>query len=170
MAFSAVFSTPQTQTSLLSESLPKSQSHTTSSFLRSQATQKSLLYHPLRYKGISEIIEVKPNKRCFGKVKALKKSHTNVEVFSKEHLAVTLAYDVSQLSNKFIQDRGVFTVALSAGSSINYLRSLSFLSFPFLLSFFNFIPTPDRQCSLLFEKGFFFFLAGNWLNLPILIL
>ncbi|XP_027339007.1 probable 6-phosphogluconolactonase 4, chloroplastic isoform X2 [Abrus precatorius] len=47
-----------------------------------------------------------------------------VEVFSKEHLAVSLAYDVAQLSTKFTRERGAFTVVLSGGSLIKYLRKL----------------------------------------------
>ncbi|KAI5396787.1 hypothetical protein KIW84_062854 [Lathyrus oleraceus] len=52
------------------------------------------------------------------------KGYKNVEVFSKEHLAVSLAYDVAQLSTKFTKERGAFTVALSGGSLIKYLRKL----------------------------------------------
>ncbi|KAI5397958.1 hypothetical protein KIW84_063679 [Lathyrus oleraceus] len=47
-----------------------------------------------------------------------------VEVFEKEALAVSLAKYVPDLSNKFTQQRGAFTVCLSGGSLINYLRKL----------------------------------------------
>ncbi|KAF7816650.1 putative 6-phosphogluconolactonase 4, chloroplastic [Senna tora] len=52
------------------------------------------------------------------------KGFANVEVFTKEHLAVSLAYDVAQLSNKYTRDKGSFTVVLSGGSLIKYLRKL----------------------------------------------
>ncbi|KAI5410130.1 hypothetical protein KIW84_055568 [Lathyrus oleraceus] len=48
-----------------------------------------------------------------------------VEVFEKEALVVSLAKYVADLSNKFTQQRGAFTVCLSGGSLINYLRKLS---------------------------------------------
>ncbi|XP_028790803.1 probable 6-phosphogluconolactonase 4, chloroplastic [Neltuma alba] len=47
----------------------------------------------------------------------------NVEVFTKEYLAVSLAKYVADLSQQFIQDRGYFTVVLS-GNSVKYLRKL----------------------------------------------
>lgn len=47
-----------------------------------------------------------------------------VEVFEKEALAVSLAKYVVDLSNKFTQQRGDFTVCLSGGSLINYLWKL----------------------------------------------
>ncbi|KAI9110874.1 hypothetical protein K1719_018312 [Acacia pycnantha] len=126
MAFSSVFShscTLQTQISLFSSSLnPPSLSSTTSFLSPPRATQK-LLFQPLRHKRVSHI-EVN-TKRSFGKVKASKESFKNVEVFSKEHLAVTLAHDVSELSKKFIEERGSFTVVLSGGSSVKYLRKLA---------------------------------------------
>ncbi|KAK7293526.1 hypothetical protein RJT34_16394 [Clitoria ternatea] len=82
---------------------------------------KKLIHKPLiRYKEFSP-------KRCNGKTKASilwEQGYKKVEVFSKEHLAVSLAYDVAQLSNKFIRERGVFTVVLSGGSLIKYLRKL----------------------------------------------
>ncbi|KAF7830768.1 putative 6-phosphogluconolactonase 4, chloroplastic [Senna tora] len=136
MAFSSSVFSPQTRgTSLLSYST------TTSSFIptattttRANATtQKSFYQQPLRQTRRNNnygINEVKPKRSSssssFGKVivKAISKRYENVEVLSKEHLAVTLAYDVSQLSDKFSQERGAFTVVFSAGSSINYLRKL----------------------------------------------
>lgn len=122
MAFSAVVSsscTLQTQSRLLSA--PKSHPLSpTTSFIPPQAAAQKFLYQPLKYKKVSQV-EANP-KRCFGIVKALKQSHKNVEVVSKEHLAVTVAYDVSELSKKFTEDAGSFTVVLSGGSSIKYLR------------------------------------------------
>ncbi|KAJ1379312.1 NagB/RpiA transferase-like [Sesbania bispinosa] len=47
----------------------------------------------------------------------------NVEVLSKEHLAVSLAKYIADLSNKSIRDRGCFTVVLSGGP-VKYLRKL----------------------------------------------
>lgn len=80
---------------------------------------KNIVFQPLRHNKVFS-----PN-RCVGKIEASlkwEKGYKNVEVFSKEHLAVSLAYDVAQLSNKFIKERGYFTVALSGGSLIKYLR------------------------------------------------
>ncbi|XP_028777892.1 probable 6-phosphogluconolactonase 4, chloroplastic [Neltuma alba] len=125
MAFSAVFCpscTPKTQSSLLSSTNSPSLCSTTSFLSLPQAARK-LLFQPLRHKRVSPI-EVN-TKRSFGKVKASKQSFENVEVFSKEHLAVTLAHDVSELSKKFAEERGAFTVVLSGGSSVKYLRKLA---------------------------------------------
>ncbi|XP_057453924.1 probable 6-phosphogluconolactonase 4, chloroplastic isoform X2 [Lotus japonicus] len=47
-----------------------------------------------------------------------------VEVFEKEELAASLAKYVADLSNKFTAERGAFTVCLSGGSLISYLRKL----------------------------------------------
>lgn len=89
------------------------------SILPTQVGNK-IVYQPLRRnnKGFS------PN-RCVVKIEASlkwEKGYKNIEVFSKEHLAVSLAYDVAQLSTKFTKERGAFTVALSGGSLIKYLR------------------------------------------------
>lgn len=119
MAFSAAFSTSYTpQSSLLSAHTSNQLFLKTCSLFPSQVGKK-LLYQPLRYKGVSP-------QRCVGKVMAMKweKGYKNVEVFTKEHLAVSLAYDVAQHSNKFIRERGAFTVVLSGGSLIKYLRKL----------------------------------------------
>ena len=122
MAFSASFSlscSPQSR--LLFIQKPHSLSPTTSLFIP-QHVQKSF-YNPLGYnKGLNS------SRAVNGKVKAAiqwEKGTKNVEVFSKEHLAVSLAYDVAQLSNKFTQERGAFTVVLSGGSLVKYLRLLS---------------------------------------------
>lgn len=74
-------------------------------------------YKPLRFKGLS----AKSNKRSI--CEAVKSSMAvQVEVFEKEALAVSLAKYVADLSNKFTQQRGAFTVCLSGGSLINYLQ------------------------------------------------
>ncbi|KAK7385017.1 hypothetical protein VNO78_30724 [Psophocarpus tetragonolobus] len=83
--------------------------------------RKKLLYQPLRYKlGFSPKTHVSEINASIKWEKGYKK----VEVFSKEHLAVSLAYDVAQLSYKFTRERGAFTVVLSGGSLIKYLRKL----------------------------------------------
>ncbi|XP_050895397.1 probable 6-phosphogluconolactonase 4, chloroplastic, partial [Lathyrus oleraceus] len=91
------------------------------SILPTQVGNK-IVYHPLRKNN-----KVFSPNRCVGKIEASlkwEKGYKNVEVFSKEHLAVSLAYDVAQLSTKFTKERGAFTVALSGGSLIKYLRKL----------------------------------------------
>ncbi|KAL5075466.1 hypothetical protein RYX36_014450 [Vicia faba] len=76
-------------------------------------------FKPLRFKGLS----IKSNKRFI--CEAVKSSMAvEVEVFEKEALAVSLAKYVADLSNKFTQQRGAFTVCLSGGSLINYLQKL----------------------------------------------
>ncbi|KAI4338017.1 hypothetical protein L6164_016372 [Bauhinia variegata] len=107
----------------LSVQKPNPLSSTTS--VVSPQDARKLLHHPLRYKGVSPV-GWNP-RRSFGQVKASvewEKGYKKVEVFSKEHLAVSLAYDVAELSNKFTKERGAFTVALSGGSLIKYLRKL----------------------------------------------
>ncbi|KAK7320863.1 hypothetical protein VNO77_30748 [Canavalia gladiata] len=120
MAFSAAFSTSYTlQSSLVCTQNSNPLSLNTSLLFPPQVGKK-LVHQPLRYKGLS------PKKR-FGEIKASikwEKGFKKVEVFSKEHLAVSLAYDVAQLSNKFTKERGAFTVVLSGGSLIKYLRKL----------------------------------------------
>ncbi|KAI5410131.1 hypothetical protein KIW84_055569 [Lathyrus oleraceus] len=77
-------------------------------------------FKPLRFKGLS----TKSSKRFI--CEAVKSSMAvEVEVFEKEALAVSLAKYVADLSNKFTQQIGAFTVCLSGGSLINYLRKLS---------------------------------------------
>ncbi|OIW04495.1 hypothetical protein TanjilG_13877 [Lupinus angustifolius] len=120
MAFSAAFSTSfyTTQSSLFSAEKSDKLFLKKCSLLPSQV-EKRHLYQPLRYKGFFP-------ERCVGTVKAIKfeKGFKNVEVFTKEHVAVSLAHDVAQHSNKFIRERGAFTVVLSGGSLIKYLRKL----------------------------------------------
>lgn len=45
-----------------------------------------------------------------------------VEVFEKDDLAVALAKYVADLSDKFTKEKGIFTVVLSGGSLIKYMR------------------------------------------------
>lgn len=122
MAFSAALSTSST---LQSSSLCAQKSNPlplkTSLLFQQPQVGKKLFYQPLRYNNKV----VSPKRSCVGKINASlkwEKGYKNVEVFSKEHLAVSLAYDVAQLSNKFTKERGAFTVVLSGGSLIKYLR------------------------------------------------
>ncbi|XP_028777891.1 probable 6-phosphogluconolactonase 1 [Neltuma alba] len=93
-------------------------SQTTSSLiLPPQATRKSQ-YQPLKSK-----------RRLCGTVKALQDSEEkrytkNVEVFSQEHLLDSLAHDIVELSNKSIQEKGSFSVALADTSSVKFLGRL----------------------------------------------
>lgn len=121
MATSTLFSLSCTPQSRL---LSKQKSHTmspTMSLLSPQVGQKHL-YHPLRHNGFSPI-HMNPKRVNVGGSVSVKASmnNKNVEVFTKEHLAVSLAKYVADLSRKFIQDRGCFTIVLSSGS-VKYLR------------------------------------------------
>ncbi|KAF7816649.1 putative 6-phosphogluconolactonase 4, chloroplastic [Senna tora] len=62
------------------------------------------------------------NRNMVGVVKA-SMDNKNLEVFSKEHLAMSLAKHVAHISKQFINDRGYFTLVLSGGS-VKYLRKL----------------------------------------------
>ncbi|KAK7320864.1 hypothetical protein VNO77_30750 [Canavalia gladiata] len=107
-----------------SRSLSRQKTHTLSPSMSLLSPQVGLkrLYHPLKH-NVSPLSLMKPKRtHVSGLVKA-SMDNKNVEVFSKEHLAVSLAKYVADLSNKFIKERGYFTVALSAGS-IKYLRKL----------------------------------------------
>ncbi|PNX95666.1 putative 6-phosphogluconolactonase chloroplastic-like [Trifolium pratense] len=78
-------------------------------------------FQPLRFKGLN----AKPNNRFICKaVKSSMAASSQVEIFEKEELAVSLAKYTADLSNKFTHQRGAFTVCLSGGSLINYLRKL----------------------------------------------
>ncbi|KAK7385018.1 hypothetical protein VNO78_30725 [Psophocarpus tetragonolobus] len=123
MATSTIFSLSCTpQTTLLSK--PKSHTLSTSMSLLSPQVGQNCLHNPLRNYNIVSPISMKPNRNHVGGlVKASVDNNNNVEVFSKEHLAVSLAKYVADLSNKFIKERGYFAIALSAGS-IKYLRKL----------------------------------------------
>ncbi|RDX82131.1 putative 6-phosphogluconolactonase 4, chloroplastic [Mucuna pruriens] len=115
MATSTIFSLSCTpQSTLLSK--PKSHTLSPSMLLWSPLVGQKSLYHPP--------ILMKPKRNHVGSsVKASMDHNKNVEVFSKEHLAVSLAKYVADLSNKFIKERGYFAIALSA-RSIKYLRKL----------------------------------------------
>ncbi|KAE9595917.1 hypothetical protein Lal_00030809 [Lupinus albus] len=123
MATSTLFSlscTPQSRLFTKQSSNPIS---STMSFLSPQVGQKHL-YHPLRHNGISPI-PMNPMRTHVGGSVSVKASLNNndVEVFSKEHLAVSLAKYVSGISNKFIREKGCFTLVLSGGS-VKYLKKL----------------------------------------------
>ncbi|KAI4307053.1 hypothetical protein L6164_030283 [Bauhinia variegata] len=120
MAFSAAFSlscTPQSRMLSIQKSQPLAP---TTSFVSTQVRQK-FLCSPLRHEGFSPI--GKNPKRFAGQVKA-SMDNKNVEVLSKEHLAVSLAKYVADRSNKITKEKGSFTVVLSGGSLIKYLRKL----------------------------------------------
>lgn len=125
MALSSTF-TPQSSL-LCSPKKPTPLSPTTWLLQAQVGHHQKLLYQSLRYsKRIAPIAA--NNKRLGSPITASlkwEKGYTNVEVFTKDHLAVSLAYDIAQLSSKFIKERGAFTVALSGGSLIKYLRSNS---------------------------------------------
>ena len=53
----------------------------------------------------------------------------NVGVFEKEELPVALAQYVADLSYKFTKERGAFTVVVSGGSLIKYMRSVFSIKF-----------------------------------------
>lgn len=87
--------------------------------------------------GIIPPLMSRKQRNMVGVVKASMDSK-NVEVFTKEHLAVSLAKYVADLSNQFIRDRGYFTLVLSGGS-VKYLRSLSLSqSFYYVMKFQEF--------------------------------
>lgn len=122
MATSTTFSLSCTPQSTL---LSKPKSHTLSpsiTLLSPQGGQRNL-YQPLRNNIIASPISMKPKRNHVGGLVKASMDNKNVEVFSKEHLAVSLAKYVADLSNKFIKERGYFSIALSAGS-IKYLRKL----------------------------------------------
>ncbi|KAE9608835.1 hypothetical protein Lal_00020364 [Lupinus albus] len=93
---------------------------------------RNFFSHSLRLKNVSlsSHSTFKPNITLLCKVKGFSMAETTnnnnvvVGVFDKEYLAVSLAQYVANLSNKFINQRGAFTVTLSGGSLINYLRKL----------------------------------------------
>ncbi|CAJ2674586.1 unnamed protein product [Trifolium pratense] len=100
----------------------KHRSQTQSSTMSPQLGQK-YLYNPLRH-NVSSPIQVKSKRiHVAGLVKASMNNNKDVHVLSKEHLAVSLAKYVSELSEKYIREKGRFTVVLSPGP-IKYLRKL----------------------------------------------
>ncbi|KAI5397956.1 hypothetical protein KIW84_063679, partial [Lathyrus oleraceus] len=85
----------------------------------SHQSSTRFFFKPLRFKGLN----TKSSKRFI--CEAVKSSMAvEVEVFEKEALVVSLAKYIADLSNKFTQQRGAFTVCLSGGSLINYFRKL----------------------------------------------
>ncbi|KAI9110754.1 hypothetical protein K1719_018192 [Acacia pycnantha] len=67
----------------------------------------------------------------FGTVKAIatpeseaRRYRKNVEVFSREHLVDSLAYDIIRLSQKCIEDRGYFSIAIADTTSVQFLNKL----------------------------------------------
>ncbi|XP_057453899.1 probable 6-phosphogluconolactonase 4, chloroplastic isoform X1 [Lotus japonicus] len=76
--------------------------------------------HPFRFIGLTSKPSI--NKLVCQAQKA--SMAAAVEVFEKEELAASLAKYVADLSNKFTAERGAFTVCLSGGSLISYLRKL----------------------------------------------
>lgn len=101
----------------------KHKSHTRSSTMSLLSPQVGLknLYHPLR-NNVSSPIQLKPRRiHVGGLVKASINNNKNVEVLSKEHLSVSLAKHIADLSNKYIREKGRFTVVLSPGP-VKYLR------------------------------------------------
>ena len=55
-------------------------------------------------------------------VETARSDKVKIEVFEKEELSESLAKYVADLSNKFTNERGSFTVVLSGGSLIDYMR------------------------------------------------
>ncbi|XP_061358174.1 probable 6-phosphogluconolactonase 4, chloroplastic [Gastrolobium bilobum] len=86
----------------------------TTSLLSPQVGRKSLC-RPLRYNDVSPIGMNSKRNNVGVSVKA-SMDNKNVEVLTKEHLAVSLAKYVSDLSIKFIRERGFFTTVFSGGS------------------------------------------------------
>lgn len=104
----------------------------TMSLLSPQIGQKNMLFNPLRYNNVSCPIPMKSKRVHVGGLVKASMGNKNVEVLSKEHLPVSLAKYVYDLSNKFIRERGCFTVVLSPGP-IKYLRYRVFtFSYPIL--------------------------------------
>ncbi|KAG5036077.1 hypothetical protein AAZX31_04G212500 [Glycine max] len=81
------------------------------------------LSRPLRFKSLC-VVNLKRPVPPLKASMAETNNNVAVEVFEKEDLAVSLAKYVADLSNKFTSERGAFTVCLSGGSLINYLRKL----------------------------------------------
>ena len=79
------------------------------------------LSRPLRFKSLC-VVNLKRPVPPLKASMAETNNNVAVEVLEKEDLAVSLAKYVADLSNKFTSERGAFTVCLSGGSLINYLR------------------------------------------------
>ncbi|XP_027357802.1 probable 6-phosphogluconolactonase 4, chloroplastic [Abrus precatorius] len=80
-----------------------------------------LFFRPLTFQAlrVKPHVPVSPLKASMAGTK-----NVTFEVFEKDDLAVSLAKYVADLSNKFTSQRGAFTVCLSGGSLIHYLRKL----------------------------------------------
>ena len=62
------------------------------------------------------------NFKPFGVQVKASMDNKNIEVLTKEHLPVSLAKYIAERSNKSIKEKGVFTIVLSGGSLIKYLK------------------------------------------------
>ncbi|XP_060963621.1 probable 6-phosphogluconolactonase 4, chloroplastic [Cannabis sativa] len=93
-------------------------------FLKSSPKTGSL---SLRLEGVSSISKKKLSCKAVSSTEmaAAEGKKKKVDVFdSKDELAVNLAKYTADLSDKFTKERGAFTVVLSGGSLIDYLRKL----------------------------------------------
>ncbi|KAI5394274.1 probable 6-phosphogluconolactonase 4, chloroplastic [Lathyrus oleraceus] len=102
----------------------KHKSHTQSSTMSLLSPQlgKKCFYNPLRH-NVSSPFQVKPKRIHVGGLVKASMNSKDVHVLSKEHLAVSLAKYISDLSEKYIREKGRFTVVLSPGP-VKYLRKL----------------------------------------------
>jgi len=128
MATSTFLSLSCTPQSML-HSKHKSQTQSSTMSLVSPQLGQKHLYNPLRHNVSSPL---KPRRiHVGGLVKASMNNNKDVHVLSKEHLAVSLAKYVADLSEKYIREKGRFTVVLSPGP-VKYLR-YCFIFFPIIL-------------------------------------
>lgn len=103
-------------------------------------SQSFVLKHPIsaiRSTSVFSLTNLNPERHVL-KMKAsideavADKGKRDVKVFdSEEHLAVSLAKYVADLSDKYAKERGAFTVALSGGSLIKSLRFAKYVLFVF---------------------------------------
>ncbi|MED6110755.1 hypothetical protein PIB30_045743 [Stylosanthes scabra] len=124
MATSTPFSVSciTSQARLLYKQNPKQPSHNTTLSLFGH--KSSLCNNPLRYNnGAFSPLVMKPKRaHHVGVVKAQWNSRS-IEVLDKQHIPVSLAKYVFDLSEKFIKEKGSFTIVLS-GNSVKYLKML----------------------------------------------
>nr|AFK49527.1 unknown [Medicago truncatula] len=119
MATSTFLSLSCTPQSMLHSKHKSQTQSSTMSLVSPQLVQKHL-YSPLRH----NVSSLKPKRiHVGGLVKASMNNNKDVHVLSKEHLAVSLAKYVADLSEKYIREKGRFTVVLSPGP-VKYLRKL----------------------------------------------
>ncbi|MED6110756.1 hypothetical protein PIB30_045744 [Stylosanthes scabra] len=110
------------QTKFLHTKNPHQPPHNT--LLPNKSSPSSLLCNPLRYNnGSVAPIVMKPNKRGSNGGFSIKAFNKTVEVLNKEYISVSLAKYVADLSDKFIKQRGFFSIALS-GNSVKHLKAL----------------------------------------------